>query len=154
MTPEIGDFTDNFWPSPRRILPLAVQNYKANLALAWLAGGYIVVRNFSAVELSGNRNGIIEPGEHATLRIELRNMGLKETIKKISVLLSAKSVGLSIITNSASYSDLVPFHNAARNFDFVLSSSAPQNKPIQFELTVRTEGTVLRKEILNLNLDK
>lgn len=152
MTPEIGDFVDNFWPSPSRILPLAVQNYKANLALAWLAGGYIVVRNFNAVELSGNGNGIIEPGEHATLRIELRNMGLKETIRKISVLLSAKSAGLSIITNSANYSDLAPFRNAARNFDFVVSNSAPQNKPIQFELTVRTEGKILRKEILNLNL--
>jgi len=151
MTPEIGDFSDNFWPSQRRILPLAVENYKANLALAWLAGGYIVVRNFNAVELSGNGNGIIEPGEHATLRIELRNMGRFETIKKLSVSLSGKSSGLSIITNSVSYPDLQPFHNFARNFDFAVSNSAPPDKPIQFEVTISTEGTILRKEILNLN---
>lgn len=151
MTPEIGDFNDNFWPSPNRILALAVENYKANLALAWLAGGYIVVRNFNVIELSGNGNGIVEPAEQGTLRIELRNMGLKETVKKIAVSLSSKTSGVSIITNNVSYSGLKPFHNAARNFDFVLNSNTPQNKPIQFELTIRSEGTILRKEILNIN---
>jgi carboxypeptidase T len=154
MTPEIGDFIDNFWPSQNRILPLAVQNYKANLALAWLAGGYIVVRNYNAVELSGNANGIIEPGEHASLKIELRNMGLKETIKKIAISVSGKSPGLSIITKKATYSDLQPFHNAARNFDFALNKSAPQHTPIQFEVTISAEETILRKEILNLNPGK
>lgn len=154
MTPEIGDFVDNFWPSQSRILPLAAQNYKANLALAWLAGGYIVVRNFNAVELSGNGNGVIEPGEHASLKIELRNMGLKETVKKISVSVSGKSSGLSMITKNATYSDLQPFHNAARNFDFAISNNALQDKPLQFELTISTEGTILRKEILNLNPGK
>jgi hypothetical protein len=110
-----------------------------------------VVRNFNAVELSGNGNGIIEPGEHATLKIELRNMGLKKTMNKISVSLAAKSAGLSMITNKANYSDLKPFHNTSRNFDFVLTNSTPQNKTIQFELTIRAEGTILRKEIVKLN---
>lgn len=154
MTPEIGDFTDNFWPSQDRIVPLAAENYKANLALAWLAGGYIVVKKSSIIELSGNRNGIVEPAEQGTLHIELRNMGLKETVKKISISLSSKTQGVSIITNNASYSDLKPFHNSSRNFDFVLSSSTPQSKPIQFELTISTEGAILRKETLNINLGK
>jgi carboxypeptidase T len=151
MTPEIGDFTDNFWPAKSRILPLAVENYKANLALAWLAGGYIVVRNFNAVELSGNGNGTIEPGEHATLRIELRNMGRNETVKQISVSLSGKSSGLSIITKTANYPDLKPFKNAAGNFDFAVSNSSPQNNALEFELTISSEGTILRKEILKIN---
>jgi carboxypeptidase T len=154
MTPEIGDFVDNFWPSQNRILPLAAQNYKANLALAWLAGGYIIVRNLDAVELSGNGNGVIEPGEHASLKIELRNMGRNETIKNISVLLSGKSAGLSVITKSASYSDLNPFKNGVRNFDFALSSNAPKDQPMQFEVTISSEGTILRKEILNLDPTK
>lgn len=151
MTPEIGDFTDNFWPSQNRILPLAVENYKANLALAWLAGGYVVVRSSNAIELSGNRNGIIEPGEQGTLRIELRNMGLKETMKKISAALSSKSAGVSVITNTASFADLKPFHNAVRNYDFVLSSNTPQNEPIRFELKISSETIILRKEILTVN---
>lgn len=151
MTPEIGDFTDNFWPSQNRILPLATENYKANLALAWLAGGYVVVRSFNAVELTGNGNGIIETGEQGTLQIGLRNMGLKETIKKISASLSSKSTGVSVITNSASFSDLKPFHNATRNYDFVFSSGAPQ-KSMQFELTISSEGVILRKEILTINI--
>ncbi len=151
MTPEIGGFSDNFWPSQSRILPLAKENYKANLALAWLAGGYVVVRNSSAIELSGNKNGIIEPAEQGTLRVELRNMGLKETTKEISASLSSKSTGVSVITNNANFGDLKPFHNATRNYDFVLSSSAPQ-KSIRFELTLSSDGMILRKEILTINI--
>ena len=151
MTPEIGDFTDNFWPSQNRILPLAIENYKANLALAWLAGGYVVVRSFNAIELTGNGNGIIESGEQGTLQIELRNMGLKKTIKKISASLSSKSTGVSVITNSANFANLKPFHNATRNYDFVLSNTAPK-KSIQFELTISSQGTILRKEILTQSI--
>jgi carboxypeptidase T len=154
MTPEIGGFIDNFWPSQNRILPLARENYKANLALAWLAGGYIVVRNSNVVELSGNGNGIVEPSEQGTLHIELRNMGLKETIKNIAVSLSAKSPGIYIITNNVTYSDLKPFSNAARNFDFVLNNSTPQNTSLKFEITISSEGTILRKETLNINPGK
>jgi hypothetical protein len=149
MTAEIGDFVDNFWPSKNRILPLAVENYKANLELAWLAGGYVVVRNLKAIELSGNGNGILEPGEHGTLRIELRNMGLKDTLKKISASLSSKSTSVSILTNDATFGDLKPFHNAVRNYDVVLSANTPVNKPVRFELIIRTEGMILRKEFLN-----
>lgn len=87
------------------------------------------------------------------MRIELRNMGLKETIKKISASLSSKSTGVSVITNSANYGDLKPFHNAAKNYDFVLSSSSPQ-KSIRFELTLRSEEAILRKEILTINIGK
>ncbi|HEY7159669.1 MAG TPA: M14 family metallopeptidase, partial [Acidobacteriota bacterium] len=154
MTPEIGGFIDNFWPSQNRILPLAIENYNANLELAWLAGGYIVVRNSSIVELSGNGNGIVEPAEQGSLRIELRNMGLKETVKKISVSLSSAMAGVTVITSNANYSDLKPFHNAVRNFDFVLNGSTPQNKPIEFEITINSEGTTLRKEILNIKPGK
>ncbi|MCI0612523.1 hypothetical protein L0244_05995, partial [bacterium] len=65
--------------------------------------------------------------------------------------LSSKSTGVSVITSSASFADLKPFHNAARNYDFVFSNNAPE-KSMQFELTISSEGVILRKEILTLNI--
>lgn len=37
---EVGGDGDGFWPSQSRIIPLAQQNIRPNLYLAWIAGGY------------------------------------------------------------------------------------------------------------------
>lgn len=38
MTPEVGGYSDGFWPSPSRYFPLAQENLEANLLLAEYAG--------------------------------------------------------------------------------------------------------------------
>ena len=77
MTPEVGNYTDGFWPTLDRIPELAQENVHPNMYLAKAAGGFIKTTAFSWFE-SGGRNGFVDPGESVKVVINLKNVGLSE----------------------------------------------------------------------------
>ena len=46
MTIEVGNGSDGFWPPKERIYPLAQENLYPNLYVAWVAGGYVSLKNY------------------------------------------------------------------------------------------------------------
>jgi hypothetical protein len=147
MTPEVGGFAENFWPPQHRIKPLAEENYQANLALAWLAGGYVVPKQ-SRVK------GSIQPGQPINLYIKLRNMGYREKVSNVSATLRSLTKGVAVISTTALYGDLNPFQDAEKYFTIVFDASTNLSQPIQFEVLIRSSGTVLRKENVSVKLQR
>jgi hypothetical protein len=147
MTPEVGGFAENFWPPQGRIKPLAEENFHANLAQAWLAGGYIVTKQI-------NVKGSIQPGQPINIYITLRNMGYREKVSDISAKLQALSKGVAVISPNASYGNLSPFHDAENNFTITFASLTNISQPLQFEVLISSNGTILRKEKLSIKLQR
>jgi hypothetical protein len=154
MTPEVGGFAESFWPPKGRILKLSSENFQSNLALAWLAGGYIITKQTKAKESSGNGNGSIQPGEQATLRVTLRNLGYRHTIKNISGVVRCLNGDASLKASRVNFGDLKPFENSEKVVQVTFSRSATVLDPIQFEIVISSRGTVLRKDFFSIKLQR
>ncbi|HIB58379.1 MAG TPA: hypothetical protein EYO41_04075 [Candidatus Marinimicrobia bacterium] len=72
-TPEIGGWTDGFWPATDRIVPLCEENLWPNLYFAQLAGTLLGVSN---VEMSQE---YVNPGDLFTITFDVENIGLSES---------------------------------------------------------------------------
>ena len=154
MTPEVGGFVENFWPPQNRIKPLAAENFQANLALAWLAGGYVITKQTRSTESAGNGNGTIQPGERAKVRITLRNMGYRNTVKNITAKLRSLNTAASVSTSVANFGELKPFRNGEKLFDVAFARTASVDSPIQFEISISSQGTPLRKDFFSIRLQR
>ena len=74
VTPEVGSSDDGFWPDADRIVPLCKENLRANLNLAWLAGGYMRFQNYRITD-DDNQNGFPDADETVRLVCQVQNMG-------------------------------------------------------------------------------
>ncbi len=154
MTPEVGGFEENFWPPKNKIQKLSSENFQTNLALAWLAGGYIITKQTKTTESMGNGDGSIQPGEQANIRITLRNMGYHHTMKNVTAVLRTSNKSATITTSRMSYGDLKPFENSEKHFGVAFNRTASVNNPIQFEITISSQGTILRKDFFAIKLQR
>lgn len=68
-TPEVGSPSDNFWPAPSRIVPLAIENLRACYTVAEIAGPWVKAERTTIVE------GALNAGNLAHLAIRARNIG-------------------------------------------------------------------------------
>jgi len=73
LTTEVGSPEDDFWPPPSRIVPLAEEPLRTELGMAYLAGSFLRLEGPPAVTTGG---GHLHPGQHGTLRPEVRNWGV------------------------------------------------------------------------------
>jgi hypothetical protein len=89
MTPEIGAFTDGFWPAPARILPLAQENLRANLYLAHAAG------QFTAINSAESKPTRI--GDTVRINLTFQNKGVTSSTALSSIELKSTSPTLEII---------------------------------------------------------
>lgn len=84
FTPEIGSFSDGFWPPTDRIIPLAEENLYPNQFVA-LAGG-----SYYTVELT-SQQGNFEAGGVYPLHLFIRNRGLTASSGEIRINLTTGS---------------------------------------------------------------
>jgi hypothetical protein len=152
LTPEVGGFSENFWPPQNRIRPLANENFQANLALAWLAGGYVITKQTKATESAGNGNDSIQPGEKAKIRITLRNMGYRNTMKNVTAQLRSLNPAASVSTSVEIFGDMKPFQNAEKSFDVAFARTANIDSAVRFEILISSQGAVLRKDFFSVKL--
>ncbi|MDD2204620.1 MAG: S8 family serine peptidase [Bacteroidales bacterium] len=78
-------------------------------------------QNIMIMDVAGNNNGILDPGETANMRITIANNG-NETAYNLSAILSTASNLLTINSNSGSYGDLAG-DGATAYVDFSVSLS-------------------------------
>jgi hypothetical protein len=74
VTHEVGTQNDQFWPSASRILPLAQENLRSNVVLAYAAGTYLTAEELRIESPSG----FIEPGEFRPVSVRLAHGGLAD----------------------------------------------------------------------------
>ncbi len=78
FTPEVG--TTGFHPDPSEVSGLIQENLEPNLYVARAAGEFfapdVSFAGFSVEETSGDGDGILDPGESATLIVRLENKGI------------------------------------------------------------------------------
>ena len=90
VTPEVGTDSDGFWPDEERIVPLCEENLRANLNLAWLAGGRLTLENYHLVG-DDNQNGYPDPDETIRLVCRIKNIGQGQAPNVILSLVSRDS---------------------------------------------------------------
>ena len=98
MTPEIGTFTDGFWPVLARILPLAQENLPANLYLAHAAG------QFTAINSAASKPTRI--GDTVRINLTFQNKGVISSTSLGSIELKSASPTLEIIDVNRTLSTL------------------------------------------------
>jgi len=86
-TPEIGTDIDGFWPSRERIEPLAQQTLPMNLAAAAAAGSFVSVESSTLREPNGD--SALNPGEKASLALDLTNFGVGSASPKLTATVTA-----------------------------------------------------------------
>ncbi|UCE17101.1 MAG: hypothetical protein JSV84_09335 [Gemmatimonadota bacterium] len=106
FTPEVGGPADGFYPDTSRRIPLILENLGPNLYVARAAEKYtqpaISYLGFSLEEVSGNGDGILDPGEMVNLFIRIENKGLGG-VSEISVVLETADTDVTISHSEVTY---------------------------------------------------
>jgi Calx-beta domain/Domain of unknown function (DUF4214) len=96
----------------------------------------------SAAEFAGNGNGFVEPGERATLNVQLRNTGVANATT-ITATLTSTTPGVVVTPPGTSAYPDIPPGGAANNttpFQFVVTEAAGCIPAVTFNLTVNYGG--------------
>src|SRR3990172_5330227 len=72
MTPEVGSFSDGFWPPQSRIIPLAEENVFPNMYYAWVSGAYVGLEN------ANYNQQYFNPGDVVEMSPTFKNKGLSD----------------------------------------------------------------------------
>lgn len=101
----------------------------------------MVTRSSRLMESSGNRNGIVEPGETARLSFRIENLS-RRTLRATSMRVLSRTPGVHIIQGESQVAELAP-GRATTNLRPVLvkiDPSVPCGTPIDLELRSRNES--------------
>ncbi len=150
ITPEVGNSEDGFYAEPDRILPLIQENLYANLYVARVAGGYLMVNGEALVQDSpGNGNGYMDPGETVELTIPLKNPGLTQSLSTIGATLSSSCPMVDIDKPSSDFGTIASLgdgDNAADPFQVTLHDTIPNGDRIWFLLDFTAEGGYVSRD--------
>ncbi len=139
MTPEVGDFSDGFWPATNRIVPLAQENLMPNLYYTHVAGGYPQVTDLS---FTNTFNGYPDPGESPGLVMSIQNVGLS-AFEQFQVIVSSSSPGITITNNSIDFPALPSqqtIDNSGSPLMFSLSTGIEPGTPITLDYAIQVGG--------------
>lgn len=153
MVTEAGGQLDGFWPAPERIVPIARENYESSLSLAWAAGGYPVVWEWKTADASAATNGMVQPGFTYSLILTMRNLGIREGLKDITVSVTSPTTAAIVRPSTASFGDVDPLKIRKRgDIRIQISARAKINQQIPLVLWFESGGIRLRKETLKLTV--
>lgn len=140
-TPEIGSSADGFWPTPSRIIPLAMENELAFRRTALAAGAYVHLESLNLAD-AGDGDGHFEPGESFELTLDLRNSG-REASGQISLDVQSSDPFLTPVASNVVLGSLGSFSsqdNAANPLSLAISVAAPNGATLNYELLITYEG--------------
>lgn len=81
-TPEVGTYSDNFWPPTHRIIPLCEENLWPNLVFAGIAGTLLEIDSVTTDSEYAN------PGDTAAFNILVKNIGLRSSLGSVTATLT------------------------------------------------------------------
>jgi 6-phosphogluconolactonase (cycloisomerase 2 family) len=119
-----------------------VMAFEALQSIGAVASANLQTGTVAATETGGNGNTFIEPGENATLNVQLLNTG-PVGATGVSAVLTTTTPGITITTGASAYANLPATTGAAINatpFAFNLTAAAACPLRIDFTLTVTFGG--------------
>ncbi len=139
FTPEAG--IDGFWPTQNRIIPIAKENLYANLQLAYLAGNYTEIEDWSSA-------AILTPS--GQLPFKVTRLGLTEGPVVVTLMAGDKvaTVGAPIIIPASALAE--PFDTYLGQIDYTLSPNIQAEDLVTFTWKVENGGTSYVEEITKI----
>ncbi|MEF3694135.1 MAG: C25 family cysteine peptidase [Candidatus Cloacimonadota bacterium] len=104
----------------------------------------------SITEITGNMNGIIDPGETATMTVTLTNHGAVESPAGNAVI-ACHNVGISILEGSANFPAIPGYQSVDLNFTVSAASSMSQGSYVTFDITA-TAGEILLNHAIPMEI--
>lgn len=130
-----------------------IMAYPAMQSLALTGMAFLELNSATAtVTTDGNSNTLVDPGEEATLLVNLRNTGLLPATG-ITTTLTTSTPNVVITQGSSSY-DLAPSASGSNTtlYGFHLLAAAPVDTVIQFTLTINYTGGWNPSQVINFTL--
>ncbi len=148
MTPEVGSFSDGFWPSQSRIYPLAEENVYPNLFAAWAAGEFVKQAGNHVID-TGNQNGYIDAGETVKIVFDVKNFGLSDAAN-VSFTLNSSDPYITVISNKNNQLLSIPARGeiTTDTLIFSVAGNAPAAHQLSLNLDITFNGYT-RSEVVN-----
>lgn len=141
-TPELGTSAEGgFWPAGQNIITVARRHQPMFRAIALSSGPLLEVVKIDVTEVSGNQNGIVEPGETGGIVVQLRNDGAASTAGAATAVLSKVPNGVRVVNGITSFGVVAGFAtpSPAAALTFQVPSSW-QGAILDLGVTLRGDG--------------
>ena len=144
FTPEIGTFTDGFWPPTDRIIPLAEENLYPNQFVALAAGSLYELDLFS-------EQGPFEAGNSYPLHLYIRNKGLTASSGEVQISISA-GPSFSITNEDEVIGSLDRRAEITLDqlFEFAIGSTVPSGTLDILTVTVQDDEGILYSDSIEI----
>lgn len=139
-TPEVGT---SFWPTPSELYSTAVEQSAVMMRAAELAGSALDVLALHAVEIGGDGDGVLEPGELGDVIVSLRNRGLRATTSTIAVTLASLNGHVALTKGNGTLAPLAATSSTQTSLGLLrvaIAANAPIGVPLAVELTLTADG--------------
>lgn len=149
-TPEVGG--SSFWPAQSEIIPVANENLYGMKYLSWVGGAFADFLNY---KITGN--GFVNAGDTLSLQITLKNRGLSQTAKNVSVDITSLYSNALPLNSSVNYDSIQARqfkNNLTNQFKFKITSSAVYMDEMKFMVSVKQEGVETSRDTLRINAGK
>jgi len=94
FTPEVGSYSQGFWPSENDVIPLCEDQVHPNKIFSLVAGADIILHSYEM------ETGSINPGDEFDLDVAIQNRGLSHEMDDIEVLISSLTNDVSVDLDS------------------------------------------------------
>jgi hypothetical protein len=153
FTHEVGTQNDMFWPPPSRILPLAVENLRSNVVLAYAAETYLTAEALRIESASGG----LEPGAFQPVSVRIAHRGLGGTTTGgITVTASTPGGDVEVVDPVSSCPDLGPgdagWSSAADRFVLHAALTAVPGTRVPVFLQISDGGGYVGRDTLTFRI--
>jgi hypothetical protein len=152
VTIEAGDENDGFWPVASRIVPLARQQFRANVIMAYAAGTWVHADTAGIA----TADGFWHPGNWADIAVRLRNDGVLPTTGGVTVSASTGTPGITVQDGACSWPAIAPGTAALPvGGDFIRLLASPSVIPgtrVPIVLHITDAGTFVHRDTVEVTV--
>lgn len=150
-TPEVGNFSDGFWPSTNRIVPLAEENLYPNLVLSYIVGSYS--RLYEKKILAYGQNSYLDPGEVAEVFPSITNFGLQSS-DLLNVQLLPRGDRVEMINDNLNFPSMNTFDSltASLPWKFRVKYNTPVGSKLKFDIHIYENGSMVNVDSLAVSI--
>ena len=140
FTPEVGSYTQGFWPSENDVLPLCEDQVHSNKVFAFVAGPDLVLQhsNLSLEE--------VNPGDELAIEMEIKNRGLTDLNDEIQINFSPMNGWTTLSNNSVTLSGLDARDSEEFSFDVLVSAETPNGTFAGVIFSIENESSYPRQD--------
>jgi len=140
FTPEVGSYTQGFWPSENDVLPLCEDQVHSNKVFAFVAGPDLILQNTS---LSAEE---VNPGIELGLEMEIKNRGLTNLNDEIQINFSPMNEWITLSNNSVTLTGLDARDSEEFSINILVSDETPNGTFSGVIFSIENESSYPRQD--------